>query len=324
MNIQLVDVDSKIPNLALMKLSAFHKSIGDSVELVRVGLDYYKTNRTAEISNMFSDKTYVSIIFTVNKDKVICFGDGEFVFGGSGYDLRSSLGDADKYEPDYSIYPDCDYSIGFISRGCIRKCPFCFVPNKEGALKKVNEPTDIIRHKKVLFLDNNFLALKDHKELLKQINGTGVKFQFNQGLDIRLLDEETANILSKSNTWGEIYFSYDLIENKKTIEDKILMMSSLVPNWKLKLFLYVNPSNDIENDVMYRIGFCKKNRILPYLMRDLSCFDSDLRSLYNDLAAWCNQPAFFKTNSFDQFVIKRHKTVAPENNPVVVETTVGK
>lgn len=155
MKIGLIDVDghSGFPNLALMKLSAWHKNNGDSVE-------WY--------SPMFSghmDKVYMSKVFTFSPDFQYYIDAEEIVKAGTGYkDYTTVLPDEiENTFPDYSLYPQADYAIGFLTRGCIRNCPWCVVPKKEGKLHAVNTWQNIKRpdSKRILFLDNNVLA-SDH------------------------------------------------------------------------------------------------------------------------------------------------------------------
>ena len=122
MMILLIDADSRIPNLALMKLSAWHKSQGDHVELVRANLPYYPNKRKKLFIAKNADKTYCSVIFEGNREFIE--GD-DIIFGGTGADLITTLpAEVETCDPDYSIYPDNDISYGFITRGCIRNCSF--------------------------------------------------------------------------------------------------------------------------------------------------------------------------------------------------------
>jgi hypothetical protein len=163
MRVHLIDVDSKIPNLALMKISAYHKSIGDIVTFShRINVNF---------GSIEPDKIYASIIFKKNKHELdnlfFSYPDTEIDIGGSGYDIHKKLPDEiENIMPDYSLYPDCDYSIGFSTRGCIRNtitCPFCVVPIKEGKFKRVAHPETWYNpvFSNMVFLDNNILADKD-------------------------------------------------------------------------------------------------------------------------------------------------------------------
>jgi radical SAM superfamily enzyme YgiQ (UPF0313 family) len=134
--ILLVDADSKIPNLALMKISAWHKEHGDNVALLR-GSQIVLSDKP--------DKVYASIVFKKNAHALdhlsSAYPDINIDIGGSGYDLKKELpSEMENMKPDYSLYPEYDYSIGFSSRGCFRDCHFCVVPIKEGMFRKVNHP----------------------------------------------------------------------------------------------------------------------------------------------------------------------------------------
>jgi hypothetical protein len=308
MKILLIDADSTIPNLALMRISSYHKSIGDTVELLKLNISYYpnRKNRKHTIPIGY-DKVYCSIVFK-GSIKWICteslFQDVEY--GGSGYCLKKQLPNhIATLDPDYSIYPDNNQSYGFLSRGCIRSCSFCVVPTKEGSIRKVSSIDNIVRHKKVSFMDNNFLALKDHKSILCELIEKGVKCQFNQGLDIRLLDTHNSELLSKLNYMGEYVFAFDNIKLKNLIETKLNLLQWR-KDWQIKMFVYVNKEMPLF-DTINRIEFLRHKKILPYLMRDIDCWDSENSEFYIDLAAWCNQPAFFKKMDFEEFLIKRHK-----------------
>lgn len=303
MKILLVDADSKIPNLALMKLSTFHKQKKDLVTLLKLNISYYP-NRRHKIHNLPNgyDKIYCSVIF---KGADVFIKGQNIIYGGSGYSLNKVLPESvEVLDPDYSIYPDNDTSYGFISRGCIRNCYFCDVPEKEGKLKQVSNLDKIIKHKKVKFLDNNFLALSTHKQILGKLISQNVKCQFNQGLDIRLVDKETSILLSKLNYIGEYIFSFDDWTYLKTIELKLPLLS-WKKNWQFKFFVYCHPNMKIEN-ITNRIKYLRNKKILPYLMRDITCWNSKYQLFYTDIAAWCNQPALFKKMNFLDFLNKRH------------------
>jgi len=303
MKVLLIDADSIIPNIALMKLSAMHKSLEDDVELVRANLPYYPNKKKIPFFAKSADKIYCSVVFEGNVDYII----GENItFGGTGFDLTTTLPiEAEKFDPDYSIYPDNDISYGFITRGCIRNCSFCKVPKKEGYIHKVANVDDIVRHKKVKFLDNNILAFPEHKKILSEIIQKGIKCQFNQGLDIRLLDYENSDLLSKMNYLGEYIFAFDNWKYKSLIEEKMCLLSWRKP-YQLKFFVYVHPSMPLAETVK-RIVWLKEKQCLPYIMRDISCWQSINSDFFVDLAAYCNQVHLFKKMEFTEFLEKRYK-----------------
>lgn len=190
MQIALVDVDGhNFPNFALMRISAWHKAQGDSVE-------WYQP--------LFSnpDRIYASKVFTFTPDYTDfnpCHP--EPIKGGTGYRMYNNLPEEiDRMLPDYSIYPQYDFAIGFLSRGCIRNCPWCVVPRKEGALRQYDDIERIAQdRKKIVLMDNNFLAndFEFVKEQLEKSIRLGLKIDFNQGLDARLITPENAALLAK-------------------------------------------------------------------------------------------------------------------------------
>lgn len=200
--IALVDVDGRnFPNLALMKLSAWHKAQGDSVE-------WY--------SPLFSrpDKIYASKVFTFTQDYIdYAYGDPEPVRGGTGYDPVVRLPyEVEQTKPDYSIYPEWGSALGFLTRGCIRNCQWCIVPRKEGALQVVDDIERIAAGRRdVVLLDNNFLAAPGEfiREQLEKAARLGLRLDFNQGLDARLMTTDNARLLAACRWIRFIRFSCD-------------------------------------------------------------------------------------------------------------------
>lgn len=307
MRVLLIDADSVIPNIPLMKLSAFHKASGDDVTLVKLSLPYYpnrKEKRPFVVPRY--DRTYCSVVFEGNKD----FIHGEnVVFGGTGHDLRTSLPEwVEEMDPDYSIYPENETSYGFITRGCVRNCWFCKVPEKEGGIRKVSEIRDIVRHKKVKFLDNNILAYSGHMEVLRELADLGIKCQFNQGLDIRLLDERNSDLLFRLNYLGDYLFAFDSWSFAPQLERKEHLLRP-ARDWRVKFFVYVHPSM-APADITNRIRWLRERRFLAYVMRDLSCWGSENEKFFTDLASYCNQPRLFRSMTFETFLAKKHRDKA--------------
>jgi len=192
-SVLLIDGDnSGFPNLALMKISTFYKKQGWQVYLNE--------------AHTTVDKIYASCVFTWNKKKTIArlqsiqamFPDIEIEKGGYAFSPVTLPLEVDTIMPDYSLY-DVDYSVGFTSRGCIRACPFCIVSKNEGTIRPV---MDIYKfwnpkHKKMVLLDNNLLASPECSNVLQSLIKEKIKVDFNQGLDIRLVNDENAKLLAK-------------------------------------------------------------------------------------------------------------------------------
>ena len=202
MRIGLIDVDKgTYPNLVLMKLSAYHKEQGDEVEWYVPFTDRY-------------DRVYLSKVFSFTPDYDLCINADEVVRGGSGYAIKMENGKVvfDHYKnaplpsyiehiyPDYSLYPNNNSTAyGFLTRGCPRGCGFCIVGEKEGRKSvKVADLNEFWKgQKNIVLYDPNFLACKEWKNLLEQLEASSALIDFNQGLDIRMMTEEKAEMLSR-------------------------------------------------------------------------------------------------------------------------------
>lgn len=198
MRIGLVDVDhGKYPNVALMKISAYHKNHGDEVEWAG-GLFQY-------------DKVYMAKVFTFTKDDDTAYQANEIIRGGTGYDLKSKLPDEIEHTmPDYSLYGITDHAYGYLTRGCPRGCPFCIVKDKEGRQSyKVADLNEWWNgQKKIDLLDPNILASPDCLELLGQLAESKAIINYNQGLDIRMMTDEKLEAINKTR-YSDIHFAWD-------------------------------------------------------------------------------------------------------------------
>jgi len=337
--ILLIDTDSKIPNVALAKLASYHKAEGDTVELKRLEFTgyYNKRRKPITVDAKQYNTVFVSTIFTCNADKVTVTNCTDVRFGGTGIDASITLpAHIDVAPMDYSIYHDAFLkkalsrkykseekrekafakvhkltrtAFGFLTRGCIRKCEFCFVPEKEGWIRSYNtidEIYDSAKYDRVDFMDNNILAHPNHMAILTELRDRKIKCQFTQGLDIRLLNEENAKLLRDLNYDGEYIFAFDRMELENVIKEKLKLLKKVGFKKALKFYVFVSPKfTDLKKDI-YRIEFLRKRGILPYIMREISCWHSPYEKLYTDLASWCVQPAQFKKRSFKVWLNKRH------------------
>jgi len=293
MEIGLIQIDGDMPNLALMKISAWHKKQKDNVTLM-------KSNVVSQRLIKF-DKVYISCIFEENnlRAKQLSKQFDNFELGGIGVNHNKLPYEIEHIMPDYDIYK-CDYSMGFTTRGCIRNCEFCLVPKHEGMIKA---NTDIYefwdkRHKHLVLLDNNILAHpKQFKKIVSQIKKEDLSVDFNQGLDIRLLREENIKLLKSIKVKPYLRFAFD----KPEIENEVIKGLELLKKYKINgsmWYILVGFNTTREQDFR-RLSILKKYKQKPYVMRYNKC-RGDL--FYNDLSAWANQQQFFASMDFETFV----------------------
>ena len=188
MRIGLIAVDGRnsFPNLALMRLSNWHKQRGDTVEWW-TGFTHY-------------DRVYMSKVFTFTPDFDTVINAEEIITGGTGYkDFGSLPPEVEAYPPDYTLYPNWKPAVGFLTRGCCRCCDFCIVPRKEGAVHPAATWKEIKRpdSREMVLLDNNVLASDYGLEQIDRMGREQVWVDFNQGLDARLITPEIAGMLAR-------------------------------------------------------------------------------------------------------------------------------
>jgi len=258
MKVLLMDLDiikqrRPFPNLALMKLSAYHKAKGDEVYL--------------NFPLRQPDITYASCVFTWNAKRRASVPDGAIV-GGSGIDLKAELPPEVEYiMPDYSLYPGVDYSMGVTSRGCIRKCPWCIVPEKEGQIKpwaRIYEFWDR-QHRKIVLLDNNLLAASNWRLTMDDLIYEELEVDFTQGLDIRLVNEDNVGYLRRVKA-NELRFAFDHIGYEKAVREGIeLLLANGLGSRKLSFyFLYGFPV--IEQECVERVKILASHNVEVYPM----------------------------------------------------------
>jgi hypothetical protein len=253
MDLDIIKQRHPFPNLALMKLSAYHKARRDEVYL------NFPLERP--------DITYASCIFTWNQKGELTVPTGG-ILGGSGFDLEAELPtEVEHMMPDYSLYPGVDFSLGFTSRGCPRRCPWCVVPRKEGDIKqwaRIYEFWDR-RHRKIKLLDNNLLAAPNWRQTMEDLIAEGLKVDFNQGLDIRLLSEENIEYLKRVKA-KELRFAFDHIGYEKAVREGIrLLLDNGLGSRKLSFyFLYGFPV--IEQECVERVKILASYNVDVYPM----------------------------------------------------------
>ena len=295
--IRIIDIDSMIPNLALMQLSSYHKLMGDEI-----GFD---------VEN--PDKVYVSCIFDKNADQArgisSMYPNSEVILGGSGFYNKDDLSNcnfkrelplsAQKVIPDYSLYPNMDYDLGFTTRGCFRSCPFCIVKAKEGNIHKWQHISEFHdpKHKTVHLLDNNMYGMKNwFFENTDYVLENKLKLRVLPGFDIRIITEEIADRMKLIKWDGMINFAWDNIEDEQKIFRGIEILKQSGFNLKHQIGFYVlveyNTSHDQD---IYRCRKLKEAGTNSFVMQYK-------RTLYSKaLARWANRRGLYWSIDFDEY-----------------------
>lgn len=254
MKIGLIDVDGhNFPNLALMKISAWHKAQGDSVNWW-IGFEQY-------------DRVYMSKVFTFTPDIDTCIMADEVVKGGTGYDLKNKLPqEIESMFPDYSLYNITDTAYGFLTRGCPRNCPFCIVGKKEG-LKTVQvaELSNFWNgQKEIKLLDPNITASKECDRLFQDLIDSKAWVDFTQGIDIRLMTEKKVNLLNCMKV-KMLHFAWDNYEFNTYEKLKRFRPLLKYDSRKLRVYVLTNFNTTIEQD-LERIYKLRELGYDPYVM----------------------------------------------------------
>lgn len=341
MRIGIIDADllgrkkHRFPNLVCEKISAYWKEKGAEVVLIT---NYDLCHMFADSY----DKIYVSKVFTDTpvpdwiRDKK--FRPANVVIGGTGFyfDKAPDLPDEiEHHMPDYNLYnlwianevikakadaeksgkafnqtrymvqfkEYTEYSIGFITRGCFRKCKFCVNQKydhvfEHSPLQEFFDPS----RKKICLLDDNFLGCPNWKPLLRELIETGKPFKFKQGLDERLLSDEKCEMLFNSPYDGDFTFAFDNYSDYDLIHRKLEMISKYRIKQNVKFYVLVGfegtDITDIEH-ALARLELLFRYGCLPYIMRyqnknETPWKDSKYSGFYITLARWCNQPSFLR------------------------------
>jgi hypothetical protein len=335
----------RFPNLVCEKISGFYKEKGAEVKLL---MDYEHLLEYDEvfISKVFTD-TWVPewISSGVNIETMITNLPNNIHIGGTGFffDHAPNLPEEIEHHiPDYHLYDDwianevasteeehrlqkknfnlksfmvqfkeyTDYSIGFMTRGCFRKCPFCVNQKydhvfRHSLLDEFYDPT----RKKVCLLDDNFLGCPAWRDILKELMALKKPFKFKQGMDERLLTQERCELLFSVPYDGDYTFAFDNISDYNLIHRKLKLIRKYSRATNIKFYVLVGfestDVDDIEN-MWRRVALLMRYRCLPYIMRyqnknDTPWKKSKYRGMYITMARWCNQPSFFKKKSFRQY-----------------------
>lgn len=301
MKVGLIDVDGhNFPNIPLMKLSSWHKNRGDSVE-------WYQPLFSGHM-----DRVYMSKVFSFTPDYQYYIDSDEVIKCGSGYCIELENGkevyhkerdmwlpeEIEHIYPDYSLYPELtkDTAYGFMSRGCPNGCDFCHVGCKEG--RKSYKVSDLSEfwdgQKNNVLLDPNPTACKEWKDILQQLIDSKALIDFSQGVDIRLMTEEKAEMIKRIKV-KNIHFAWDRYEDKDKIIPKLKLFKELT-NWdrrKMTVYVLVNFNTTIEQD-LERIYTLRELGYWPYIM----IYDKEhtkSTDTVRKIQRWVNFRAIFET-----------------------------
>ena len=321
LKIGIIDADllsnnsHRFPNLALMKISAYHKyRRSDKVTLL---MNYDDVEKY--------DMIYISKVFDYTEIPIDIMKYDNIYYGGTGfyYELMPDLPDfMEHMKPDYILYHSwigdmmrkgakrkefeyyLDYSIGFMTRGCFRKCEFCV--NKKYDKVQLHSPIKEFLDEDKLYiclLDDNLFGYPKWKNIIEELVTTKKSFQFKQGLDLRLMTDDKAKTMSEVKYKGDYIFAFDDIMDRDLIEEKLTLWRKY--NTKTtKLYVLVAYGSQGIGDIysmFERIKILMKYQCLPYIMRYKDYKDSEFYGTYVNVARWCNQPSQFKKRSYREW-----------------------
>lgn len=235
MRVGLVDIDrTGFPNLALMKLSTYHRMQGDEV---------LPLNQTEG-----ADLAYASCVFSWHRERFRKIQAPVVIQGGPGIGHATRLpADADHLMPDYSLYR-LDYSLGFTTRGCYRDCDWCVVPEMEGSPREVASFYEFWdpAHRRIRLLDNNLLAVQPQAfDMLEYLAIDRLEVDFTQGLDIRLVDRDIAETLARVRLWGDLKFAFDRPEDESQVRAGLRHLEAAgIPLTRLTFYVLFRPQGD--------------------------------------------------------------------------------
>ncbi len=279
MNIGLYNLEPNIVNAAMMQVSAYHKKRGDRVELY-----------TPLFRHQY-DKIYAFSVFDYTpKDGV----NKKMVKGGTGFDVASKLPKAiEAADYDWSLFPKCDYSIVWFSRGCIRKCPFCVVRKKEGSIRSVKPKNLNPRGKFIKVMDNNFFANPKWKQAIKQLQDWGQPVDF-QGVDARLLTKEMCEALNSLKHAKQIKVAWD--DPRVNLVPKLKKILEFIKPRKLMCYVLIGFWSTKKQD-LHRVEALRKLKIDPFVMP----YDKTV-AYQKDFARWVNNKAIFRTVKWKDYL----------------------
>lgn len=322
-NIRLTQIDGKLPNLALMKLAHWHKKQDHKV--------FFERSVTRSIFEPNYDIVYGSAIFSTSAKKLDIFRSHfpDAIIGGTGTKNSKtveSVISVEKYEHfDYSIYPYFQNSIGFTQRGCRLKCKFCVVPEKEGNVQEINTLHDIWRGepypKNILLLDNDFFGQPSWKARCEEAIIHDFKVSFSQGINIRLVHREGAEMLAKMKFRDDqfrekrIYTAWDNRKEEKRFLTGInlLLEAGIKPDQIMVYFLCNYWEKGLTGDVWHRLESMQKIGLRPYpMIYDVQNASRELK----EFQTWVIRRAYMK-QSLSEYMKRKKKQCNTIEKPLI-------
>lgn len=318
MKVGIIDADllgrrnHRFPNLVCMKIAAYHKRKGDTVTLIT------DCSQLEDYGRIYEAK-----VFTDTPDPVPDSQKHVQIFrGGTGYyfDRAAPLPYEIEHEkPDYTLYDGIvkgktdeytQFSIGYLTRGCFRKCPFCVNQKYSHTFRASPLGEFMDDHRpKICLLDDNFLAYRGWEQLINELIDSGKPFYFKQGLDERLLDARRCKYLFNAKYCSDYTFAFDDIRDYELIESRLQLIRQYTDTASIRFYVlcgYKGTDHQDISDMMERVALLFRYGARPYIMRYQSptekpYLNSPWAGLYTSIARWANQPSLCKTKSFREF-----------------------
>jgi len=277
----LYNLEPFVVNTAMMRVSRYHKDQGDEVE---------------EYNHFYPEDYDVVYAFSLFNYTPKGYITSKMICGGTGFDLTTTLPpEIDGSDYDWSLYPRCNYSMVWFSKGCIRNCPFCIVRLKEGCIQPC-EPKNLNPNGvEIKIQDNNFFASLEWREAIKQLKEWDQPCDFAGGIDIRLMDEETCNALNglRYGKHPKIKMAWD--NPKDDLIWKFQEVVKIIKPYKIMVYVLIGYWSDEDQDVM-RVEKLREIGIDPFVM-PFNKRDHYQRSF----ARYVNHKAVFKSCTWSEY-----------------------
>ena len=291
MKVAVAQVDGKWPNLALAKLCKHHRGLGHEVEI---------------FNPLFSDSydtVYASKVFMDTPDSH--YLPARALTGGAGYRSGECLPPwVEELRPDWSLWPWWSKDMGFTTRGCVRRCPFCSVPDREGKLHVVASLPEISTGRRdMVLLDANICGapMEHFRQVFSDAKRLGIRLDPSQGIDARLLTEEQARIILDTPHGPRLHTAFDHPRDEKYVRRAIALFREAGMNIDHDLLVFVligwdtTPEEDLE-----RVELVRSLGANPFVMP----YDRSIRYQI-DFSRWVNRVPIFRTTTWTEYRRRR-------------------